>query len=230
LFSVLVSSPYALQSTSTDEPDKFPRTENVVSCIAHSNAPGEWSAEERRQLIRLAHDAIAAALDERGIPGAVASDPVSLPGVNMEAPTAHLAEVRGAFTTLYLDGELRGCIGYPIGSHSLWRTIAETAVAAGFQDPRFHPVTREEALRLKVDISVLSPLFPVAPEEVVTGRHGLLVIHGNRRGLLLPQVATEHGWDRETFLAHTCLKAGLQPDAWQRGASLHAFTAEVFGE
>ncbi len=187
-----------------------------MSSPAHSNAPAEWSLEERAQLLRLAHDAIAAAL---------ADDPA-----DWIAPTPHLGEVRGAFTTLYLDGHLRGCIGYPIGMCPLWRTVAETAVAAAFQDPRFHPVTREEAPRLKIDISVLSELFPITSEEVVVGRHGLLISQGNRRGLLLPQVATEQQWDREMFLAHTCMKAGLPPDAWKHGASLHAFTAEVFGE
>jgi uncharacterized protein len=187
-----------------------------MSCIAHSNGRGEWSAEERKQLIQLAHDAITEALEGRDI--------------SSQAPTPHLAEVRGAFTTLHLDGQLRGCIGYVLGAHPLWQTIAETAVAAALQDPRFYPVTREEAPRLKVDISVLSPLFPIEPDEVVPGRHGLLVIRDNCRGLLLPQVATEHGWDRETFLAHTCTKAGLPPNAWKHGASLHAFTAEVFGE
>jgi AmmeMemoRadiSam system protein A len=183
---------------------------------AQTDNSGEWSAEERQQLIQLAHSAIAAALDgcDSGVP----------------SPSPHLDEVRGAFTTLYLDGHLRGCIGYPIGMHPLWKTVEETAVAAAFQDPRFYPVTRDEAPHLKVDISVLSPLFPIAPDEVVPGRHGLLVIQDNRRGLLLPQVATEHSWDRETFLAQTCLKAGLPPDAWKHGASLHAFTAEVFGE
>lgn len=188
-----------------------------MTCTTQSNAPGEWSPEERKQLICLAHDAISAALD-----GCTLPDP---------ALTPHLTEVRGAFTTLYLDGRLRGCIGYVIGLRPLWQTIAETAVAAAFQDPRFYPVTREEAPKLKVDISVLSPLFPITPDEVVVGQHGLLVMQGNCRGLLLPQVATEHGWDRETFLAHTCIKAGLPPDAWKHEeTSLHAFTAEVFGE
>ena len=167
-------------------------------------------------LLRLAHEAIEAALAGNE--------------VDTTAPTPHLAEMRGAFTTLYLDGRLRGCVGYVMPMYGVYRTIAETAVAAAFYDNRFYPVSAQEAPRLKVNISVLSPLSPITPEEVVVGRHGLLITHKGHRGLLLPQVPVEHAWDRETFLAQTCYKAGLPPDAWKHGASLEAFTAEVFGE
>jgi AmmeMemoRadiSam system protein A len=112
----------------------------------------------------------------------------------------------------------------------LYRTVAEAARAAAFDDPRFQPVTPEEAPNLKVEISVLSALQPIVPEDVVVGKHGLVVIQGSRRGLLLPQVPVEWGWDRETFLSQTSVKAGLTPDAWRQGAELQAFTAEVFGE
>ncbi len=176
----------------------------------------EFSPEERRTLLRLAHDSIEAALDGRRI--------------DTTPPTDHLAEQRGAFCTLHLHGKLRGCIGYVFPTQSLYRTIAETSRAAAFDDPRFEPVTPEEAPELKVEISVLSPLQPIAPEDVVIGKHGLVVKQGSRRGLLLPQVPVEWGWDRETFLSQTCLKAGLAPDAWLRGAELQAFTAEIFGE
>jgi AmmeMemoRadiSam system protein A len=98
------------------------------------------------------------------------------------------------------------------------------------EDPRFPPVTEAEFGSLQVEISVLSPMFEIAPGDVVVGRHGLMVSHEGRRGLLLPQVAPEWGWDRETLLAQTCRKAGLLPDMWKRGAKLEAFTAEVFGE
>jgi AmmeMemoRadiSam system protein A len=145
-------------------------------------------------------------------------------------PPAHLAEPRGAFVTLHLEGELRGCIGYVLPTQSLHATVAEAARAAALDDPRFPPVTPVEAAHLKIEISVLSPLRPIRPEEVIVGQHGLVVTQGNRRGLLLPQVPIEWKWDRETFLAQTCLKAGLPPDAWQHGAQLQAFTAEVFGE
>jgi len=112
----------------------------------------------------------------------------------------------------------------------LYLAVAETARAAAFEDTRFHPVDRPQAKQLKVSLSVLSPLFAIQPEDVEVGRHGLVVSLGGRRGLLLPQVPVEHGWDRETFLEQTCRKAGLPSDEWRKGASLEAFSAEVFGE
>lgn len=177
---------------------------------------GEYSPEERDVLLLLAHRSIELALEGRS------ADAV--------APTPHLAEHRGAFTTLHLEGKLRGCIGYVLPSQSLYATVAETARAAALDDPRFLPVTPEDAPNLKIEISVLSPLLPIRPEEVVVGRHGLVVAQGGHRGLLLPQVPVEWEWDRETYLAQTCLKAGLSPDAWRHGAQLQAFTAEVFRE
>ncbi len=176
----------------------------------------EYSPEERQILLRLAHQAIEADLEEQPL--------------DLTAPTPHLAECRGAFTTLHLQGRLRGCIGYVLPTHSLYKTVAETARAAAFEDPRFEPVTLEEAPALKIEISVLSGLRPIDPAQVTVGKHGLVVTEGSRRGLLLPQVPVEWDWGRETFLAQTCLKAGLAPDAWLHGAELQAFTAEVFGE
>ena len=176
----------------------------------------EWSEEERRVLLDLAHRAIEAALGRKEI--------------DTTAPTEHLAQPRGAFTTLHLKDELRGCVGYVIAAYPLYRTIAETAVAAAFYDTRFNPVTSSEAALLKIEISVLSPLFPVGAEDVEIGRHGLVVSQGGRRGLLLPQVPVEHGWDRVMFLEQTCFKAGLPANAWRQGAMLEAFTAEVFAE
>lgn len=176
----------------------------------------EYSPEERAALLRLAHESISAAFDGREL--------------DLTAPSAHLDEQRGAFTTLYVRGQLHGCVGYVFPVASLYRTIAETARAAAFEDTRFSPLSRPELADLKVDISVLSPLRPIQAEEVEVGRHGLLVALGFHRGLLLPQVPVEHGWDRTTFLEQTCRKAGLPADAWQKGATLEAFTAEVFGE
>jgi AmmeMemoRadiSam system protein A len=176
----------------------------------------EYTQEERELLLQLAHRSIEAALDGRR------SD--------LTAPTSHLAEMRGAFTTLHLHGRLRGCVGYVVPTQSLYRTVSETARAAAFDDPRFQPVTLEEAAQLKIEISVLSPLRSIHPEEVVVGVHGLVVSQGGHRGLLLPQVPVEWQWDRETFLSQTCLKAGLPPDAWSQAIDLQSFTAEVFGE
>jgi AmmeMemoRadiSam system protein A len=192
----------------------FPPSRFVES--ASAPAQPEFSSRERRSLLSLAHQSIAAALEDRQL--------------EIMPPSPHLAEHRGAFTTLHLQGKLRGCIGYVLSTQPLYRTVAETARAAAFDDPRFPPVTPDEAAELKIEISVLSSLQPVTPEEVVIGKHGLVAIQGNRRGLLLPQVPVEWDWDRETFLSQTCMKAGLAPDAWRQGAQLQAFTAEVFGE
>jgi AmmeMemoRadiSam system protein A len=140
---------------------------------------------------------------------------------------------RGAFVTLERrrDGALRGCVGIPEPVYPLADAVARAAVGAAFRDPRFSPVTRGELPGLSVHVSVLSPLLPIASEEVTVGVHGLAVRRAGRSGLLLPQVAVSEGWDRETFLAHTCLKAGLAGDAWRaRDCELLAFTAIVFGE
>jgi AmmeMemoRadiSam system protein A len=112
----------------------------------------------------------------------------------------------------------------------LYLAVAETARAAAFDDSRFSPVTKQEAVELGISLSVLSRLFPIRPDEVEVGLHGLVISFGSHRGLLLPQVPVEYDWDRETFLGQTCRKAGLPPDAWRKGAALEAFTAEVFGD
>jgi AmmeMemoRadiSam system protein A len=133
--------------------------------------------------------------------------------------------------TLNVDGELRGCIGYPLPVKPLDETIIEMAVAAASQDTRFEPLRAEEMGRLEIDVSVLGLPEPIAdPSEVVVGRHGIIISKGIHRGLLLPQVAVERGWDRETFLDHGCLKAGLPRDAWRKGAKIEVFTAQVFSE
>lgn len=189
----------------------FPQSESALTSEAQ-----EFSPYERQLLLRLAHQSIEVALAGRPLD--------TIP------PSDHLAEQRGAFTTLHLHGKLRGCIGYVSPTQSLYVTVAETARAAAFDDPRFEAMTQDEAPELKIEISVLSTLKRITPAEVVVGKHGLVVMQGSRRGLLLPQVPVEWGWDRETFLSQTCMKAGLAPDAWLRGAELQAFTAEVFGE
>jgi AmmeMemoRadiSam system protein A len=176
----------------------------------------EYSDVERRWLLQLAHESIGTAVTAR-------------PMRRVEA-TPHLREARGAFTTLHQNGKLRGCVGMVMALKPLDETICEMARAAALEDTRFSPVTESELASLQIEISVLSPMFEIAPEDVVVGQHGLMVSYGGRRGLLLPQVALEWGWDRETFLEQTCRKAGLAPDSWKRGAKLEAFTAEVFGE
>jgi AmmeMemoRadiSam system protein A len=147
------------------------------------------------------------------------------------ATSGSLKEKRGAFVTLTVDGELRGCIGYPLPVKPLDETIIEMAVAAATQDTRFEPLAAQELKKLKIEISVLGLPEPAKePEEVEVGRHGIIVSQGYLRGLLLPQVPVEYGWDRDTYLCHGCLKAGLPPDAWKKGAQIEVFTAQVFSE
>lgn len=197
-----------------------PQPENsrtsFLASVTSTEPAQEFNAQERRILLKLAHESIASAFDNREI--------------LLDAPSSHLAEARGAFTTIYLRGELRGCVGYVFPVASVYRTVAETARAAAFEDRRFWPVTREEAAELGVSLSILSLLEAIRPEQVEIGRHGLLISQHGYRGLLLPQVPVEHQWTRETFLAQTCRKAGLPLDAWQKGATLEAFTAEVFSD
>ena len=121
-------------------------------------------------------------------------------------------------------------MGYVAPVTPLYRTVAESARGAAFDDTRFAPVSSKEALELGVSINVLSRLGSIRPEEVEIGRHGLVISLGANRGLLLPQVPVEHNWDRMTFLEQTCKKAGLPPNAWQTGARLEAFTAEAFSD
>ena len=144
----------------------------------------------------------------------------------------YLQKKCGAFVTLTIHGQLRGCIGYVIAERPLLETVREAARAAAFQDPRFAPLRRAELSELRLEISVLSEPRPVCSlEEIRVGDHGLIVRHGFRSGLLLPQVATEYGWDRETFLSHTCAKAGLPRDSWRDpDTEIELFEAEVFGE
>jgi AmmeMemoRadiSam system protein A len=178
--------------------------------------PPQFSEAERSLLLRVAHDAIEARLEERDR--------------RVQNSTPRLAEPRGVFTTLYLHGQLRGCVGYVFPVIPLIHAVAETALSAALQDSRFTPVSREEAPHLAVSLSVLSTLFPIQPEQIQIGKHGLVVSWAGHRGLLLPQVPVEHHWDRETFLDQTCRKAGLPTSAWRASATLEAFTAEVFGD
>jgi AmmeMemoRadiSam system protein A len=158
-----------------------------------------------------------------------------------EAITGRHAEVRrpddlaasGVFVTLKRDGQLRGCIGTLECRRPLADEIARVAVSAAREDPRFDPIRQAELDDLDVEVSVLGPLEEIDPRDpgaIEIGVHGLVVEQGRRRGLLLPQVATEWGWDRLAFLSHTCTKAGLPADAWQRGAKVYRFTADVFGD
>ncbi len=213
----------SLPPPNSSSPSAAPHTDPATapSHSASSEAPlliseHEYSHDERQLLLRLAHESIRSTLQGRAIP--------------LDPPTPHLAELRGAFSSLYLHGELRGCVGYVLPVFPVYRTVAETARAAAFDDNRFPPISQEEVSDLQIELSILSPPKPIRPEQVEVGRHGLLISWRGRRGLLLPQVPVEHEWDRVTFLEQTCRKAGLPFDGWQKGAALEAFTAEVFGE
>ncbi len=173
---------------------------------------------EKLTLLQIARAAIAARLGE--------------PAREAAEPTGALLVPCGAFVTLRKAESLRGCIGYISAAKPLAVTVRDVAVCSAFEDPRFPPAQRSELPQISIEISVLSPLRRITdPGEVTVGVHGLLLKRGFRSGLLLPQVATEQGWDRETFLAHTCRKAGLPMDAWKSpDVCLEVFSAIVFGE
>ena len=145
---------------------------------------------------------------------------------------ADLLRPGGAFVSLHNGEDLRGCIGLLASDGELYRTVQRCALSAALEDTRFHPVTRDEIARLTIEISVLSPLRRIQDTSVIeVGRHGLTVSLGAMRGLLLPQVATKYRWDRNAFLAQTCRKAGLPPEAWrQPDAAIHIFEALVFSD
>jgi len=142
-----------------------------------------------------------------------------------------LNEEVGAFVTLKIEGKLRGCIGMLIAKEPLYVTVSEMAQQAAFHDPRFEVLKNEEYDALKVEISVLTPFKKIdSIDEIEVGKHGLMISRGYNSGLLLPQVATEYAWDKNTFLEHACIKAGLSIDAWKENdVEICVFSAEVFG-
>ena len=191
---------------------------SVAPSDASARAAGLTDAE-RRALLRVARESIAAHFRARRPP--------------LPDPTGALAEHRGAFVTLHgRDGQLRGCIGLISDEGELCRTVQRCVLSAALEDSRFAPVTREEVAALSIEISVLSPAQRVTDMgQIEVGRHGLIVSSGGFRGLLLPQVASKYEWDRETFLAQTCRKAGLPATAWNRpGTVIQIFEAQVFSE
>jgi AmmeMemoRadiSam system protein A len=175
------------------------------------------SDEQKRLVLRLAHEAVV-----HQVNGGLGASPVP----------CELPEVSGVFVTLKACGALRGCLGTLECRADLQSEIVRCAADAASADPRFAAVSPQELSDISIEISLLGPLELIDPTDamaIVIGRHGLLIEEGRRRGLLLPQVATEWNWNREQFLRQTCLKAGLGADAWQRGARVYRFEAEVFG-
>jgi len=142
-----------------------------------------------------------------------------------------LLSKRGAFVTLKVDAELRGCIGYPLPYKPLAETVIEMAIAAATQDYRFPHLEEEELGRLKIEISVLTLPHRINDvHEIEVGRHGIIISKGYNKGLLLPQVPLEYNWDRETYLRHGCLKAGLDENEWKKQVQIETFEAQVFSE
>ena len=181
------------------------------------------TAQEQEFLLELARETILAKLRGNPLPSIQVADefPANSP----------LHEVRGVFVTLTKHSRLRGCMGNIMGTHPLIEGIAVQAQISAFDDPRFSPVGPDEMDEIDIEISVLTPLTPVSgPDEIEAGRHGVLIEKRGYRAVFLPQVATEQGWDRDTFLSQLCRKAGLGPDEWRSGAKLEVFEAQVFGE
>jgi AmmeMemoRadiSam system protein A len=169
-------------------------------------------------LVEIARRSIASVILERRVP---------------EFPPfpAKFSEPRGAFVSLYCGGKLRGCVGQVEDPGPLADVVARVAISAALHDSRFAPITPQEVPALKIEISVLSVPERISPEAIVAGRHGLLVVRGTCRGVLLPHVASARNWSGERLLEETCVKAGLAGDIWHDPATaIFGFTAEVFSE
>lgn len=178
----------------------------------------ELTDEEKKILLQLARSEISRAL--------TGEEPkVSFP------KKGELGACHGAFVSLHKKACLRGCIGVFSASKPLCETVSDMAYSAAFHDPRFLPLTISELPEIDIEISVLSPLWKIDDiDEIQVGKHGIYIVKGFHRGVLLPQVATENKWDRLTFLQHTCHKAGLPGECWKSGADIYLFTAVIFGE
>jgi AmmeMemoRadiSam system protein A len=190
----------------------------LAAAVIAGDPPAEFAltAEEKGELLKLARQAINEFIRQNRV-------------VNYETQNMNLLSPKGAFVTLNKNGQLRGCIGYIEPVYPLYQTVIQTAIFAACRDPRFPPVSTEELDALEIEISVLTPLKKIdSPKVVEVGKHGLVISQGDKKGILLPQVAVENHWSRETFLNEACLKAGLPIDAWKSGADIYIFEAIVF--
>jgi AmmeMemoRadiSam system protein A len=179
----------------------------------------ELNLNDKKVLLRLARESITCAVMDKALPR------TDLPDQNLITPC-------GAFVTIRVHGELRGCFGYINAYYPLAQSVQEVAVKSALEDPRFEHIAPDELEAMEVEISVLeSPVTVERTDEIEIGIHGLILETRTHRGLLLPSVATEYGWDREQFLNHTALKAGLPPDAWKnKNVTIFKFKAEKFSE
>lgn len=194
--------------------------ETTDATAGAATAPYEGlSDDERLTLLRFARATVEAAVRGEALP-------------RLDGITPALETPCGGFVTIDKGGRLRGCIGYVVAVKPLHETVSDMAVQASLHDPRFPAVTPDELPDIEIEISVLSPLVTVANvEEIEVGRDGLVIQGRGRSGLLLPQVASERNWDRDTFLDQTCVKAGLPPGSWaEDGVTIQRFSAEVFSE
>lgn len=184
---------------------------------------GRLTADDRRLLLEHARAAVLSNVND-------GEDTDDGDGASPGGPA--LAAPGAAFVTLHVGGNLRGCIGTLERRRSLWSVVGDMAAAAATRDSRFPPIDAADLRAMTVEISVLTPDVVIhRPEEIEIGRHGLDVRRGGARGLLLPQVAVEHGFDRETFLSATCRKAGLPANAWRDAdTEIRVFEADVFGD
>jgi AmmeMemoRadiSam system protein A len=174
------------------------------------------SAEDKKLLLEIAREAIITSITRTNTP-------------QREVRSGILQEKRGCFVCVKKNGVLRGCIGNFTSDKPLYQLVQEMAVSAATRDPRFYPMKEGDLEEFDLEISVLSPLQKVSSvEEIEVGVHGLYLEKNFFRGVLLPQVAVEYGWDRDTFLNQTCIKAGLKKDDWNEGTDIYIFSADVF--
>ena len=188
--------------------------DRVVGYASMGLYHSQLTGEEKQELLHLARNAIAEHITKGNI-------------FEKEVTNPKLKAAGAVFVTINKKGHLRGCIGHIQPIMPLYQSVINNAIAACSSDPRFPPMKEEELKDIDIEISILSPLKPLEDVKTIqVGKHGLFIVRGKRSGLLLPQVATEHGWDRETFLDQLCSKAGLKKDAWKT-ADLYTFTAEI---
>ncbi|HKZ17575.1 MAG TPA: AmmeMemoRadiSam system protein A [Geobacteraceae bacterium] len=176
------------------------------------------SSAEKEKLISIARESIISFINERPVP-------------DFDVKEEQLLAGQGCFVTIKREGKLRGCLGQFTSDRPLHQLVKDMAIAAATRDPRFYPMGCEDLESFEIEISVLSPLKKIESiEEIEVGKHGLYIEKNFYRGVLLPQVAVEHGWDRNTFLSQTCQKAGLDKNDWKEEADIYTFIAEVFAE
>ena len=183
-----------------------------------ANTEAVLSRDSEKELLRLARASIEHNLESGTY-------------ISYSTENEELTRALGAFVSLHKGGSLRGCVGFIAAEKPLYKTVIDVSVSAALRDSRFPPVSAEELDECEIELSVLTPLETVEEiEEIEVGRDGLLISDSYHSGLLLPQVATNYGWDREEFLGHTCVKAGLPGDAWRGEVSIERFQAQVFDE